>query len=84
MPGHAGRPVGAFIDPVLPYDVTELADTDSLYDPCENGGVRASFEKAKKLFGTSETIFFGCRGDSGFADSRSGGHTSEQLAENRL
>ena len=57
MPGHAGKAVGAFFDCVLPYDITELADTDNLYNPNENGGVLASIEKAKRLFGTYNTLF---------------------------
>ncbi len=57
MPGHAGRAIGAFFDSVLPYDITELDDTGNLYEPEESSGVYASFESAKKLFGTSSTIF---------------------------
>lgn len=57
MPGHSGRAIGAFFDCVLPYDITELRGTDNLYNPDENGGVTASFEKAKGLFGTYNTLF---------------------------
>jgi arginine decarboxylase len=57
MPGHGGKAVGAFFDPVLPYDVTELKDTDNLYNPSPDGGIAASFRKAKELFGTAGTVF---------------------------
>lgn len=57
MPGHAGKAIGAFFDSILPYDITELENTGNLYEPDKDSGVSASFETAKKLFGTSATIF---------------------------
>ena len=57
MPGHGGKAVGAFFDPVLPYDVTELKDTDNLYNPSPDGGIASSFRNAKELFGTAGTVF---------------------------
>ena len=57
MPSHKGKSIGSFLDPILPYDVTEVDMTDDLFRPKENGGVIASFRKASKIFGTANTVY---------------------------
>ncbi|MCL2518672.1 MAG: hypothetical protein FWF15_08925 [Oscillospiraceae bacterium] len=50
MPGHKGKNIEQF-------DVTELKDTDNLYDPQKDGIVYQSFEYAKSIYKTANTIF---------------------------
>ncbi len=51
MPGHKGRAVDdTFFSPVLPYDVTELHDTDDLMAP--KGVIRESQDALARLFKT--------------------------------
>ena len=57
MPGHKGLPVADYQQNLLPYDLTELCDTDNLYDPEPDGGIRQMMEFAKQIYGTANTIF---------------------------
>lgn len=57
MPGHKGRPLGAFFDCALPYDVTELPETDDLYRPSKEGGIERSEKRAAEIFGADITIY---------------------------
>jgi arginine/lysine/ornithine decarboxylase len=55
MPGHKGRFCRNFLEPVLPFDLTEIDETDNLYI---SGGVIGEAESlAAKAFGAAHTAF---------------------------
>ena len=53
MPGHKGAPLD-LLGPVLPYDVTEVLGTDSLYDASEC--IRESEREYERLDGSRRTL----------------------------
>lgn len=57
MPGHKGGKgiPKAFLEQLCAYDVTELADTDSLHAP--RGAIREAMERAAAFYGTDATFF---------------------------
>lgn len=57
MPGHKGRPLGSPLDPVLPYDVTELRDTDNLLCPEKCGSLEHTLACFREIYGTASTVF---------------------------
>jgi len=57
MPGHKGKPIADYQNNLLPYDLTELKETDNLYDPEPDGGIRQMMSFAKSVYGTANTIF---------------------------
>lgn len=56
-PGHAGKSdaLGGIFGSLLSLDVTELPETDSLFEA--DGAIRAAEEKAAHAFGTVHTLF---------------------------
>lgn len=56
-PGHAGRAdaLGGIFGNLLSLDVTELPETDSLFEA--DGAIRAAEAKAARAFGTVHTLF---------------------------
>ena len=56
MPGHKGKPIADYQNNLLPYDLTELKETDNLYDPEPDGGIRQMMELCKTHYGTANTI----------------------------
>ena len=56
MPGHKGKPIADYQNNLLQYDLTELKETDNLYDPEPCGGIRQMMELCKDHYGTSNTI----------------------------
>jgi len=57
MPGHKGRPIGSFIDSILPYDLTELPFTDDLFRPEPQGAVESSENFVSGIFGSSVSVY---------------------------
>lgn len=57
MPGHKGKSIADYQIDLLPYDITELIDTDNLYSPEPDGGIRQAFNYSKNIYGTVNTIF---------------------------
>lgn len=58
MPGHKGTaqsPLGDIFGSALPFDVTELPETDSLF--ADEGAILAAERLAAELYGTRETLF---------------------------
>ena len=53
-PGHSGKPI-SYLDHLLQLDVTELPDTDSLYE-AEHVILQAEHHAAQ-VFGTARTLF---------------------------
>lgn len=56
MPGHKGIPIDDYQNNLIQHDITELRDTDNLYDPIQNGGIRQLMEYARNLYGSANTI----------------------------
>ena len=56
MPGHKGKPIADYQNNLLPYDLTELDETDNLYDPLPDGGIRQMINFMKSYYGTANTI----------------------------
>lgn len=55
MPGHKGRGVEDDpLSPVYPYDITEVAGADSLYE--DNGAILALEERFAQLYGAKRTL----------------------------
>lgn len=57
MPGHKGRPMGTFLDPVRPFDLTELLTTDNLLSPEKGGSLEKTYARLRAIYRTVSTIF---------------------------
>ncbi len=56
MPGHKGVATdGNLLNPLLPYDVTEISETDNLYDSC--GVIAESQQNSAKTFGARDCFY---------------------------
>ncbi len=56
MPGHNGKPFGSHLDGVIPYDVTELEQTDDLYSPTVGGVVDSVLSRLSEFYKTNATV----------------------------